>query len=116
MVNIIYSIIFLIHKYTTLFSIIQYQRVKKTVLKSVVFLYIKKDKKQVQKRIILNNLFTTLQCQRTNNLRQARSRKAGEQRKVVEPTKKSLYIRRMANLSHKIQPYKQTLGQNSLQR
>ena len=55
----------------------------------------------MQKRIILNNLFTTLQCQRTNNLRQARSRKAGEQRKVVEPTKKSLYIRRMANLATK---------------
>ena len=28
---------------------------------------------------ILNNLFTTLHCQRTNNLRQARSRKAGGQ-------------------------------------
>ena len=32
--------------------------------KSVNFLYIKKDKKQAQKRIILTKLFTTLQCQR----------------------------------------------------
>ena len=48
-----------------IFELFNISELKKRVKKSIVFLYTKKDNKQVKMIFILTNLFTTLQCQRT---------------------------------------------------
>jgi hypothetical protein len=48
-----------------IFELFNISELKIAYEKSIVFLYTKKDNKQVKKNIILIKLFTTLQCQRT---------------------------------------------------